>query len=343
MLAFKVPKQSANDLRKFLLIKEWIDLDFKIKTDDKSVFIPLNRRLEDYILENLPLSKWGNIEIVNMEFESLKRSPKSIKEYLQGKLDDEKIEDLKKSFDIIGDVVILEIPAELEDDKYSIGEAALKFTRRKAVYRKSSEIKGVIRTRQLEHLAGEDDSLTIHQEYGSRLALDIKKVYFSPRLATERNRIASQVQEGEKILDMFAGVGPFSILIARKKTVNIYAVDINPDAVGFMKKNIQLNKLKGKIVPLEGDVREIVSVKKIKVDRTIMNLPGFAWEFLDTAVDSLVEGGVLHYYEFAADYKRAISRIKKAAYPRDVEILGLKKVKSSSPGEWQVVVDARIS
>ncbi len=73
-----------------------------------------------------------------------------------------------------------------------------------------------------------------------------------------------------------------------------------------------------------------------------MNLPGTAWNFLDTAIKSLKPGGILHYYEFASDYKDPIERIIETAYPRKVEILNSRKVKSKSPGVWHMGIDARI-
>jgi tRNA (guanine37-N1)-methyltransferase len=207
---------------------------------------------------------------------------------------------------------------------------------------KSSEIKGVIRTREMEHIAGDDVSETIHHEYGCRLLMDVKNVYFSPRLATERRKVADNVQDGDIMLDMFAGVGPFSILIAREKSVKIYAVDINPAAYAYLQKNIELNKVQDKIIPLLGDVAQIVNLEKIKADRIIMNLPGSAWEFLGVAMDALRNGGVIHYYEFSSDYDNAIKRLKDAANPREIKVLAKRKVKSRSPGQWHIVVDAKV-
>lgn len=342
MLALKVPKKMANDIREFLLKNEGINLDFKIKSDEIYVYIPLPEKFDRELLEDLDPSYQDKLEIVESEFETWHKPPRSMQEQLKEHVGSETLSDLKKSFDIIGEVVILEIPEEHQDNKYDIGQAALDFTGRRSVYRKDSEIGGVERTRKFEHLAGEDNTHTLHQEYGCRLELDVKQVYFSPRLATERHRIASQVKDGETILDMFTGVGPFSILIAKDKKVEIYGVDINPQAIHYLKKNIQLNKLQGKIIPIQGDVKEVVKTKKLKVDRVIMNLPGLAWNFLDTALEALKYGGLLHYYEFASDYQQPIQRIKKAAQGREVKILSAKKVKSSKPGEWQMVVDAQI-
>ena len=102
-----------------------------------------------------------------------------------------RFDEIKKSFDIIGDVVVLEIPSEFDKEKFLIGEAALKFTKRKAVYRKTSEIKGVIRTRELEHLAGEDVSETVHKEFGYRIMLDVKNVLLQPTSCNRKKKNCS--------------------------------------------------------------------------------------------------------------------------------------------------------
>ena len=339
MIGLKVPKNNADRIRRVLLNQSLINLNMKIKRVDEFVYIPLTVQPDTELMDELAIFE---VEITDTEFEIHTKGPKSLKDYLKDRIEDNRIEDIKKSFDIIGDVVILEIPEDFEDYKHVIGEAALKFTKRKAVYRKTSEIKGVIRTRELEHLAGEDNSETIHREFGSRFMLDVKKVYFSPRLATERRRISDQVQNKEIIIDMFAGIGPFPISIAREHNAKIYAIDINPYAYKYIKKNIELNKLKGKIIPLLGDVGEVLNGLNIKADRIIMNLPGTAWTFLDTAIKNLKPGGVLHYYEFASEYKIPIERIIETAYPRKVEVLNSRKVKSKSPGVWHMGIDARI-
>jgi tRNA (guanine37-N1)-methyltransferase len=278
MFGLKINKNKANDVRKLLLKHSLINLDAKIKREDDFVIIPLIMEPEKGLLDEIGQNK---AEIIDTTFEMQKKGPRSLKDYLKGKIEDSKIEEIKGSFDIIGDVVILEIPEDLDEYKSLIGEAALKFTKRKAVYRKKSEIKGIIRTRELEHIAGDDISETVHQEFGCKLMLDVKKVYFSPRLATERKRVADSVKDNEIIVDMFAGIAPFPILIARNHNVKIYAIDINPDAYYYAKKNISLNNVKDKVIPILGDVRKVLEKKSIKADRLIMNLPRTAYKYVD--------------------------------------------------------------
>ncbi len=395
MLTIKVVSKGINELRKILMEKEIMDMNYKILTEDSYGYIPIklekinkpelkNTEKEkinikhslrpkenitaDHIIKiekkdmvllnqvkeelnkklNNTSGKKIAIELIEKDLEEIKRYPRSINEYLKGTLDENEIENLKKSFDIIGDVVILEIPENLEKQKDIIGEAALRFTKRQSIFMKKSAVEGIRRTRKIEHIAGKNESETIHKEHGVRLKLDVKDVYFSPRLATERNRVSEQVKDSEVILDMFAGIGPFPILIAKNRDVEIYAVDINPIAIKYMKENIQLNKLKGKITPINEDINQIVIEKfkkeSIKFDRIIMNLPGSSSEFLDLAITLIKNNGVIHYYEFSDDYENGINKIKKIAnkYDKTIEILNTRKVKSSSPGMWHVVIDAKI-
>ena len=362
MLAIKTPLKSIDKLRKILMEEEIIARNYKILSEGNYGYIPIKEKISDDTIEKirkeLKNSQKNNlndnseknlkIEIVEKDLEKVKKQARSITEHLESKLTKKEIEDLKTSFDIIGDIVILEIPENLQNQKNIIGKASLDFSKRKSVFMKKSAIEGVTRTRQLEHIAGERSCETIHKEHGTRLKLNVKDVYFSPRLATERKRIADEVKDGEIILDMFAGIGPFPILIAKNHNVDIYAADINKKAIEYMEENIKLNKLKGRITPILGDIEEIAKEKffksNMKFDRIIMNLPGTGKDFLNLAISLINDNGIIHYYEFSNSYETGIERIKKIAnkHNREIEVLNTRKVKSSSPKEWHVVIDAKI-
>ena len=331
MKCVKVPLREINNTRIKLMSDGLMSMEYRIKTTDEYGYIPITNDIEGYAIEDI-------------ELEPTKRVPHNFAEILEDELTPEEIENLKTSFDTIGDIVILEIPDELQDKKQLIGDAAYKFTKRKAIYMKKSAIKGTIRVRDLEFLSGVDDSLTIHKEHGVRLKLDVREVYFSPRLATERKRVMESVKDGEKILDMFCGIGPFPIVIARNKDVDITAVDINEAAIKYLDENIKLNKLKGNIESYCGDVREVSKGFKTKFDRIIMNLPGLAYSFLDVAIDLIEDDGIINYYEFSDSYEQGIKRLNEAANSagKKVEILNTRKVKSISPDEWHVSIDAKI-
>lgn len=362
MLTLKIPVQNIEATRQIVLNHKIIDFDYKIKVENGFGHIPikegtdeetLSKVIEECKEEIIKQNENYTIEIMDLsqddDLETVKRFPRSITELLKDKLSEEEIEELKKSFDIIGDVVIVEIPEDLEAHKKEIGQATLQFTKRKTVYMKKSAVKGVTRVRELELIAGEDNPITIHKEHGTRLKLDVKNVYFSPRLATERKRVQEACEDGEEILDMFAGIGPFPIVIAHEKNVNITAVDINEYAIKYLNENIKLNKLapNAHITAICGDTNEVAlnELKDKKFDRLIMNLPGLAPEFLDLAVSLCKDGGVIHYYEFSDGFSQGIERAQIACEKqnKEVEILNTRKVKSSSPGMWHVAIDCKVT
>ena len=362
MLTIKIPVQNIEATRQIVLNHKIIDFDYKIKVENGFGHIPIKEGTDEDVLskvieeckeEIIKQNENYTIEIMDLsqddDLETVKRFPRSITELLKDKLSEEEIEELKKSFDIIGDVVIVEIPEGLEAHKKEIGQATLQFTKRKTVYMKKSAVKGVTRVRELELIAGEDNPITIHKEHGTRLKLDVKNVYFSPRLATERKRVQEATHDGEEILDMFAGIGPFPIVIAHEKNVNITAVDINEYAIKYLNENIKLNKLApaAHITAICGDTNEVAlnELKGKKFDRLIMNLPGLAPEFLDLAVSLCKDGGVIHYYEFSDGFSQGIERAQIACEKQNkkVEILNTRKVKSSSPGMWHVAIDCKVT
>ena len=315
MKSVKVPLKKLNDVRIELMKKELMRMDYRIKANADYGYIPIKEDVDGY-------------EIVDIELEELNTRPHNFSELLENELTTEEIENLKTSFDTIGDIVILEIPDNLESKKSIIGKATLDFTKRKAIYMKKSAVHGTIRIRDLELIAGEDDPITIHKEHGARLKLNVKEVYFSPRLATERKRVSDRVCDGENILDMFCGIGPFPVVIARNNNVSITGVDINENVEAIC-----------------GDIGEVSKSFKTKFDRIIMNLPGLAYDFLDVAMNLIEDGGTINYYEFSDGYEQGQKRLIDAALKenKNVEITNTRKVKSTSPGEWHVAIDAKIT
>jgi tRNA (guanine37-N1)-methyltransferase len=194
-------------------------------------------------------------------------------------------------------------------------------------------------------------TVTIHKEYGCQYYVDVAKAYFSPRLSYEHNRVASLVQNGETVIDLFAGVGPFAILIAKiHKNVKVYAVDANPDAVKFLERNIRLNRVEDKVYPILGDAKHAVEEKLFGIaDRVIMNLPEKALEFVNASCKAIKPiGGIVHFYSFvnASDsLENMKGRFTDAVEDsgRKVEqILSSKLVRATAPYEWQAVLDAKI-
>jgi tRNA (guanine37-N1)-methyltransferase len=209
-------------------------------------------------------------------------------------------------------------------------------------------VEGDFRTRNLEILAGDNKTETEYKEFGCRFTVDVENAFFSPRLSTERERIANLVQNGETIVNMFAGVGMFSVMIAKKKKCTVYSIDINPIASKLCEKNIKSNKLIGAIVSINGDALQIIQEQlQNKSDRTLMLLPERSDEFLESAINATKNGGIIHYYSHIhADKKSNAGKLSEEHYlqvsPVRSEILGSKIVRAVGPRYYQTVVDVKI-
>ena len=268
-----------------------------------------------------------------------------LKEFLKDKLAKEEIEKLITSYDTIGSIAVIEIPPELEAKEKIIGEAIIKLNKNiKTVCKRAGHHEGVFRIRPVKIIAGEETTETEYKESGVRMKLDVNKVYFSPRLSHERERIAKQVKEGEVIGAWFAGVGPFPLVIAKKQPkVKIYAIELNENAFNSMKANIKLNKMDEIIKPILGDVKEVVD-NLPKFDRIIMPLPKGAEDFLSKAFERANENCIIHFYGFAkksnpyADFEKRIKEIAKSS-GRSFEIIFKRIVRPFSPSVVQVVFD----
>jgi len=232
-----------------------------------------------------------------------------IKDLLKGTLSEEELRYVPSSFDIIGSrekaVAIVEVPTELEHRKNEIAKAIMKIHKNvKTVLAKKSARKGPYRIRELELVLGDPNTEVLHKEHGYLLKLDPRKVYFSPREATERQRVAKQVKPGEFIMLMFAGVGPYAFAILKWQPLveKIVAIEINPYAFYYLLENIKLNKAEDKIVPILGDVRYKAQDFYNICDRVIMPLPKGAYLFLEEAFSCLKpEGGIIHVYHWAPE------------------------------------------
>jgi len=273
-----------------------------------------------------------------------------LKKALASVLSEKESEDLISAFDQIGDIIIVRIPDTLLSKKKIIGKTLLNEVKIvRSVYYQASDVEGDFRTRNLEIIAGEDNTETEYKEFGCKFIVDVEKAFFSPRLSTERERIANLIQEGEIVTNMFAGVGMFSIMSAKKKKCIVYSLDINPIASKLCEKNIELNKLAGKIISINGDASKIIREQlEDKSDRTLMLLPERSDEFLESAINTTKNGGIIHYYSHIhADKKSEAAKLSEEHYlqvtPVKSEILNSKIVRAVGPRYYQTVVDVKIS
>jgi tRNA (guanine37-N1)-methyltransferase len=278
-----VPREEGESARKKLSELGLLRTDLKIAREESHLYIPMSEAAE----LSFPLDERDFEESEGfVNYKELAKIPQEMKAQLP------------TSFDVIGDVYIIKLPDELLPYTEEIGKALLEAHKNARVVALDRGIIGELRTRGLKVIAGEDRTLTVHTEYGIRYQLDPAKVYFSPRLATERKRVSDLAGPDERIIDMFAGVGPFSLMLARFSEPRIvYAVDKNPDAINFLMTNIKMNKIKN-LSPMLGDTRELMP-GLANPDRVIMNLPHSSLEFLDIALQRVNPGGTVHLYAVA--------------------------------------------
>lgn len=325
----QVPRERGEVVRKALVEMGLFDRGRKISSDESFVYLPV-LSLDEGALS--ALRKISDLEPVEASFEVEKpiETPESILGY-------------KPSYEVIGDIAVVE-PA-MPDDAQRVAEAILITGKSfKTILISVSDVEGEFRTRRFHHLAGERRTSTVHRENGLRLKLDLEKVYFSPRLATERLRVAEQVRPGQIVLDMFAGIGPFALLLA-KRGARVMAIDKNPYAIRYLLENATLNKIR-EIVALEGDAALLAGRFEGQADHVIMNLPHSASSFLLPAMRAARDGGIIHYYAFARedDLYRDEVTLEKAASQAGVSIEVLYRgiVRSYAPRVHNVVLDFRV-
>jgi tRNA (guanine37-N1)-methyltransferase len=366
----KLKKKDGQELIKIIKTKfnnqEIINHKFKILHENEDILFPIykNQEFIDYITETF--INRIKFEIVFKEgIPNLNYKPRSVQEALEGKIPENHIAFIPKSYDIIGDIVIIEFDKFSDfnqklayDYKRKISAAIMEVNRNvKTVFEKKSEVKGPYRLRDLEFLAGEDKSETIHKENDCLFKLDVKKTYFSPRLVFERRRVATSfIKEDELIVDMFSGVGTFSIQIARTNKVKIYAFDVNANAYEYLKENVSINKSKGEVYTYNIDVKDLLEEddqlgKKLchKADRIIMNLPECSIEFVDVACYlTKKSGGILHFYQFTEKPNPIEKTFKDLEFALNLceweieSIIESKIVKNYSPKSELIVLDLKI-
>lgn len=285
--ALAVPRAEAERVRLRLRDAGWLRADLGVSRDADRVYFPL-------VEEAAPSGTDGTI--LDHEFSALKRGPSSYRDRLT-ELPPEVRQQLPRAFDVVGDVVLIRLPDELVPWKEEVGRALLEFVPHARQVGWDQGVHGTERRRRLVPLAGGGGFVTRHRENGLDIEVDLERAYFSPRLAFEHQRVAAQVRAGERVYDLCCGVGPFTLAIARDgRAREVVSVDLNPDAIGLLRKNLDRLGLGRTVRPIVADLKEFLADAPA-ADRAILNLPHEGIKYL-TSVGSRVErGGTLHYYE----------------------------------------------
>jgi tRNA (guanine37-N1)-methyltransferase len=322
----KVHRSHGERFRKKLVELGVFDRERKIRSDEGHLYLPVLDLDTEALVD---LANLGDFEVVETVFEDAEH-----------KLTVEEVLGRRAHFEVVGDVAILDSPD---------GEAAsaiLKVQKNvKTVISPLTPVEGEYRTRRFQHVAGERKTVTTHKEHGLRYRIDLENAYFTPRLGTERLRVAKLVEPGDVVFDMFAGVGPFALFIA-KRGAKVVAVDKNPDAVRLMGENARLNRIDD-IEILEGDAALMAERYESSADHVIMNLPHTAHDFLEQAIRIAKDGGVVHYYAISPEedlYGRDTAFVEEAAKAAGAKIRVLFRgiVRSYAPHQYNIVIDFEV-
>jgi len=251
-----------------------------------------------------------------------------------------------RSFDLIGNIALVKFPYEFKGNRKKFAEKILKENKSvRTVLEKSGKFSGRLRKMQTSWLAGEKNKEVLYKENGCSFRFNIDTTYFSSRLSGERKELSEKIKKGEEVLVMFAGVGPFSIVIAKNsKAKKVYSNEINREANKYAKLNLELNKLKGKVEFLSGDIKK-VDIKK-KFDVIVMPRPRLKSSFLEQAFKFSKKGTRIYYYDFCKsdEILLIVEKVKEEAkrFKKKIKILKTKSAGEIAPYKIRIRVDFKI-
>jgi len=254
----------------------------------------------------------------------------------------------QKSFDLLGNIAIVNFNKDVKfKEKKKFAEKILKENHGvKTVLEKISRIKGRLRKPKTKYLAGEKTKEVLYRENNCVFRFNVDKTYFSPRLSNERKEISSKIKKSNNVLVMFAGVAPFSIVIAKNSCAKVYSNEINREANKYAKLNIELNKVKDKIELVSGDIKKIVRKLGKKFDIIIMPRPQLKESFLKQAFKLSKKNTRIFYYDFCkvGEEKKIIDKIKSEAKKskKKIKILKTKKAGEIAPYKIRLRVDLKV-
>ncbi len=273
-----------------------------------------------------------------------------LKEQLKSELSDQEISLLPRGFQTLGKVVILKLSPKILEKKEIIGKACLKMLPKiKSIYINKGKIVGTYREpEKIEFIAGEDNPIVEHKEHDIIYRFDIRKIMFSKGNINERKYLTTLIQSGETVVDMFAGIGYFSLPIAKHSPVRkIYSIELNLESFKFFVENIKINHLEDKIVPINGDCKvEVIKLSKsgVRANRVIMGVFPAPKEYITEALSLVNDNGTVFHYEGVAEkdkYIMLFEEFNEIALKENYkcELKSHRFVKSYGPNLYHIVLD----
>jgi tRNA (guanine37-N1)-methyltransferase len=327
-----VPLSEAEPIRRYLRERSLLRDDVEIEKEGTCIYFPVKEVPEE-------LTKY---QVVTKSFQVKTVKPHSYKQLLQ--LPKKHIEELPTSYDIVGDIILIKLSQSLLQYKKQIGKALLETHKHIRTVCLIDPVSGELRLRHVTVIAGKKQTLTTHTEYGLCFDVDVATTYFSPRLASERKRITTLVKSGEIVVDLFAGVAPFSIMIARfARPKIVYAIDKNTEAITFAHQNVKQNHVLDTVEVICADAKDAKKIIPVKADRIVMNLPFSAYKFFSAALSIAARTCIVHYYDIIGeeDIEGRIALLKTIAREQEysMTVSSIRKIKSYAPREFYIGLD----
>lgn len=338
------PKRASHSVMAVRAKREDADAVLK-RTAALGILDPSRKVVERGSYVEIPITdSVPGLQVVSQENPIFYRRTPDLAEALDNQLLSEEIELLPRGWYILGDVIVVKIHPCLGSWQYRIAQALLDFYPRCHTVLRDFGIEGPFREPVREVIAGSRTE-TVHRENGVIFCLDARKVMFSAGNLKERMRM-SKLGRGEYVVDMFAGIGYFTLPMAvHSRPRKILAIELNPNAYHYLCQNIKMNRVEEIVVPILGDCAKVTPVGV--ADRVVMGMVQVTDRYLQMGVQALRPGGVLHYHQTVPTCmhpERSICEIEEAvkAVGRRSEILSCIRVKKYSPGVVHSVVDALI-
>jgi tRNA (guanine37-N1)-methyltransferase len=335
----RVPREKAETVRQWLLKRSVLDKSLRPFSDQDFIIFPVKST------DNLPRDE--SYGVVQQSFVSRRTHP-NLDKKLSNLLPTELYELRPRGFDILGGKVVV---IQLHDSLIAFSEAIANVLTEmgfSSIYLRTSQVEGPFRLRRLQLLHGEPMERLIHKENGVKIVVSLKTAYFNPRLSTEHERIVQLAEHHERVLDMFTGVGPFALQLAKHRLASVDAWDINPEAIDCLRESISLNRINPtKIHTKIGDAKDLAEEMESGIfDRVLMNLPGQSVNYIHAALSACRKGGIIHYYRFA-DTKMSGSGVIEefngfsAQYGFKTAHVRTHRVREVAPGRTHYCCDIR--
>ncbi|MBA7507074.1 hypothetical protein ES706_05790 [subsurface metagenome] len=273
---------------------------------------------------------------------------------LNSELTQEELDKLPRGFQMISKIILLKLLSELYEKRFIIAKKCLElYPKMESVYYYGGKITGQFRIpEKIEFLAGKDDSIVIHKEHGVLYKFDITKIMFSKGNLNERKYLTTLVKPGEYIIDMFAGIGYFSLPIGiHSEAKIIYSIELNSIAFKYLQENVKLNHLEEKIIPIFGNCKEEVknlAEKGVKADRILMAVFPAPKDYISSALLCVKDSGTIVHYEGVKEkskYLELFDEFNNVAKQNGYkcELKEYRIVKSYGPRLYHIVVDILVN